>query len=51
MALLMEKGFDVEWNYSPDSRIVIHSFLWDKVYDGEDYGADRAIRIMGEALK
>lgn len=46
--LLVENGFDVEWNHSPDSRIEINHFLWDKVYDGEDYGADRAIRIMSE---
>jgi len=46
--LLNENGFDVEWNHSPDSRIAINNFLWDKVYDGEDYGADRAIRIMRE---
>lgn len=46
--LLNETGFDVEWNHSPDSRIAINNFLWDKVYDGEDYGADRSIRIMRE---
>ena len=44
--LLAENGFDVEWDNSPDSRIKINNFLWDKKYDGEDYGADRAVRIM-----
>lgn len=44
--LLFENGFEVEWDHSVNSRIKIKNFLWDKVYDGEDYGADRAIRIM-----
>ncbi len=44
--LLFENGFEVEWDHSIDSRIKINNFLWDKMYDGEDYGADRAIRIM-----
>jgi hypothetical protein len=46
--LLIENGFAVEWNHGLDSRIKINNFSWDKVYDGEDYGADRAIRIMSE---
>lgn len=46
--LLIENGFDVEWDHSIDSRIKIKNFLWDKKYDGEDYGTDRAIRIMSE---
>jgi hypothetical protein len=47
--LLKENGFDVDWDYSTESRIAINNFLWDKVYDGEDYGTDRAIRIMSES--
>lgn len=46
--LLTENGFDVEWDHSLDSRIKIKNFIWDKEYDGEDYGTDRAIRIMSE---
>jgi len=47
--LLMREGFDIEWNHSEESRIKISNFLWDKVYDGEDYGPERAIRIMNES--
>ena len=44
--LLTESGFEVEWDKNPDTRIKINNFEWDKIYDGEDYGIDRAIRIM-----
>jgi len=46
--LLVENGFDVTWDESIDSRIMINDFWWDKVFDGEDYGVERAIRVMGE---
>jgi hypothetical protein len=47
--LLTQNGFIVEWDHSAGSRIKIKNFCWDKTCDGEDYGADRAIRIMREA--
>ncbi len=47
--LLTQHGFEVEWGHSIDSRMKIKNFLWDKIYDGEGYGADCAIRIMSEA--
>jgi len=48
--LLTQNGFDVEWDNSPGTRIAVNNFLWDKVYDEEDYGIDRAIRIMREVM-
>lgn len=47
--LLTQSGFQAEWDGSLKSRIAIRNFLWDKEYDGEDYGTDRAIRIMRES--
>lgn len=44
--LLTKQGFSVKWNHSLDQRIEIENFEWDKVYNGENYGPDRAIRIM-----
>jgi hypothetical protein len=50
VTLLQETGFDVDWNHTISTRIKISNFLWDKVYNGEDYGAQRAIQVMGAAM-
>ena len=44
--LLTENSFTVMWDGSTESRIEICPFVWDKIYDGEPYGSERAIEIM-----
>lgn len=47
--LLKESGFSVNWNHNANTRIIIENFLWDKNYDVDDYGTDKAIRIIKTA--
>ena len=44
--LLKNNGFEVQWDGSADSRIMINDFHWDKIYDGTDYSPNRIIKIM-----
>lgn len=45
-ALLGAAGFSVLWDHTLDQRICIQDFQWDKTYNGEDTGVQRAIRVM-----
>lgn len=47
--LLKAAGFTVSWDETLDQRICIQNFQWDKVFDHEDAGSERAIRIIGES--
>lgn len=40
--ILEKHGLNVKWGYSADERIVLKPFNWQKRYDGEGYGMERA---------
>lgn len=47
-ALLLQQGFRVKWKHDTEDRIAIEPYVWDKVYDGIDYGTARAIAMMSQ---
>ena len=47
--LLTEADFTVSWDGTLEHRICIQNFQWDKIYDDNDMGVDRAIRIISKS--
>jgi hypothetical protein len=43
---MKKQGFEVAWNGSLDQRIEVKNVHWQKVPDGEDWGADRVMQIL-----
>ena len=46
VAKLNEHGLKTEWNGTVDQRIEIKDIRWQKAPDGQDWGLERAIRLL-----
>jgi hypothetical protein len=43
---IKKQGFEVEWNGTVDQRIMVKNVRWQKVPDGEEWGAERVVSAL-----